>query len=62
MKFFRCFQEDHVEAYDELPKKTKNFFATSVQRWVADFYVKVDDDVFVDIGSSVSPFGSFIYF
>eukprot|EP00897_Mesotaenium_endlicherianum_P011015 jgi/Mesen1/9942/ME000705S09079 len=41
--------ENHVEGYDELPKKTKIFFATAVARWNADFYMKVDDDVYVNI-------------
>lgn len=30
--------------------KTKIFFATAVALWDADFYVKVDDDVHVNIG------------
>lgn len=30
--------------------KTKIFFATAVALWDAEFYVKVDDDVHVNIG------------
>ena len=30
--------------------KTKIYFATAVAMWDADFYVKVDDDVHVNIG------------
>ena len=31
--------------------KTKAYFATAVSLWDADFYVKVDDDVHVNIGN-----------
>ncbi|MQM03249.1 hypothetical protein Taro_036026 [Colocasia esculenta] len=41
---------DHVEGYHELSAKTKIFFSTAVAKWDADFYVKVDDDVHVNIG------------
>jgi len=41
---------DHVEGYHELSAKTKNFFSTAVGIWDADFYVKVDDDVHVNLG------------
>ncbi|KAA8520074.1 hypothetical protein F0562_014330 [Nyssa sinensis] len=41
---------EHVEGYQELSAKTKTFFATAVALWDADFYVKVDDDVHVNIG------------
>ncbi|KAK1367843.1 Hexosyltransferase [Heracleum sosnowskyi] len=40
---------DHVEGYLELSTKTKIYFATAVALWDADFYVKVDDDVHVNI-------------
>ena len=30
--------------------KTKNFFSTAVAKWDAEFYVKVDDDVHVNLG------------
>ncbi|KAG5033374.1 hypothetical protein JHK85_017356 [Glycine max] len=36
---------NHVEGYLELSAKTKTYFATAVNLWDADFYVKVDDDV-----------------
>ncbi|KAI9073004.1 hypothetical protein K1719_045037 [Acacia pycnantha] len=42
---------DHVEGYLELSAKTKTYFATAVKLWDADFYVKVDDDVHVNIGT-----------
>ncbi|GJN21373.1 hypothetical protein PR202_gb08842 [Eleusine coracana subsp. coracana] len=41
---------DHVEGYHELSAKTKIFFSTAVSIWDADFYVKVDDDVHVNLG------------
>ncbi|KAK4391159.1 Beta-1,3-galactosyltransferase 7 [Sesamum angolense] len=42
---------DHIEGYHELSAKTKIFFTTAVAKWDADFYVKVDDDVHVNLGS-----------
>ncbi|KAK4286269.1 hypothetical protein QN277_002848 [Acacia crassicarpa] len=42
---------DHVEGYLELSAKTKTYFVTAVKLWDADFYVKVDDDVHVNIGT-----------
>ncbi|GAA0162000.1 glycosyltransferase [Lithospermum erythrorhizon] len=41
---------EHVEGYHELSAKTKIFFSTAVVKWDADFYVKVDDDVHVNLG------------
>ncbi|GJN19061.1 hypothetical protein PR202_gb06296 [Eleusine coracana subsp. coracana] len=43
---------DHVEGYLALSGKTKTYFATAVSLWDADFYIKVDDDVHVNIGKS----------
>nr|VDD16930.1 unnamed protein product [Brassica rapa] len=42
---------DHVEGYLELSGKTKTYFATAFSMWDADFYVKVDDDVHVNIAT-----------
>uniref|UniRef100_A0A0D9WTA0 Hexosyltransferase n=1 Tax=Leersia perrieri TaxID=77586 RepID=A0A0D9WTA0_9ORYZ len=42
---------DHVEGYLELSGKTKTYFVTAVSLWDADFYVKVDDDVHVNIAT-----------
>ncbi|KAF3342143.1 putative beta-1,3-galactosyltransferase 2 [Carex littledalei] len=42
---------DHVEGYLELSGKTKTYFATALSQWDADFYIKVDDDVHVNIAS-----------
>lgn len=41
--------ESHEEAAEELPKKAKFFFSSAVDRWNAEFYVKVDDGINVDI-------------
>ncbi|XP_004300420.1 PREDICTED: beta-1,3-galactosyltransferase 7 isoform X2 [Fragaria vesca subsp. vesca] len=45
---------EHVEGYHELSAKTKTFFTTAVAKWDADFYVKVDDDVHVNLGMLAS--------
>ncbi|KAJ8643873.1 hypothetical protein MRB53_005621 [Persea americana] len=42
---------EHVEGYLELSAKTKKYFATAVSMWDADFYIKVDDDVHVNIAT-----------
>lgn len=41
--------DDHVEAPKESPKKTKSFIVHAVERWDAEFYAKVNDDVYVNI-------------
>ncbi|CAN4094199.1 unnamed protein product [Withania somnifera] len=42
---------DHIEGYLELSAKTKTYFATAVNLWDADYYIKVDDDVHVNIAT-----------
>ncbi|WZY92863.1 hypothetical protein YC2023_065192 [Brassica napus] len=42
---------DHVEGYLELSAKTKSYFTTAFALWDAYFYVKVDDDVHVNIAT-----------
>ncbi|XP_057776503.1 hydroxyproline O-galactosyltransferase HPGT3-like isoform X2 [Salvia miltiorrhiza] len=37
--------DNHEEADEELPKKAKFFFSAAVQMWDAEFYIKVDDNV-----------------
>ncbi|KAI3700868.1 hypothetical protein L2E82_45509 [Cichorium intybus] len=44
----------HVEGYHELTAKTRTFFATAFAKWDAKFYVKVDDDVHVNLGMLAS--------
>ncbi|NP_001141890.1 Beta-1,3-galactosyltransferase 7 [Zea mays] len=48
---------DHVEGYHKLSAKTKTFFSTAVALWDADFYVKVDDDVHLNLGMLVATLG-----
>ncbi|XP_004506363.1 probable beta-1,3-galactosyltransferase 8 isoform X2 [Cicer arietinum] len=45
---------DHVEGYHELSSKTRLFFSTVTSLWDADFYVKVDDDIHVNLGMLAS--------
>jgi len=54
--------QDHVEGYLELSAKTKTYFATAVNLWDADFYIKVDDDVHVNIGINVTQSSSYIIY
>lgn len=42
--------QNHVEGYHELSSKTQTFFSTAAAKWDADFYIKVDDDVHVNLG------------
>ncbi|XP_044432262.1 beta-1,6-galactosyltransferase GALT31A isoform X1 [Triticum aestivum] len=41
---------NHVEGQDRLPLKIQMFLSSVLSTWDADFYVKVDDDVHVNIG------------
>ncbi|RVW91645.1 Beta-1,6-galactosyltransferase GALT31A [Vitis vinifera] len=41
---------NHIEGYHELSSKTQIYFSTAVARWDADFYIKVDDDVHINLG------------
>ncbi|KAH0864316.1 hypothetical protein HID58_081527 [Brassica napus] len=49
--FFRL---DHVEGYYNLSAKTKTFFSSAVATWDSEFYVKIDDDVHVNLGMLAS--------
>ncbi|CAN8314037.1 unnamed protein product [Cochlearia groenlandica] len=46
--FFRL---NHIEGYHELSSKTQIYFSSAVAKWDADFYIKVDDDVHVNLGT-----------
>lgn len=39
-----------MEAPQDVPKKAKLFFACAADKWDADFYAKVNDDIYVNIG------------
>nr|XP_043618158.1 probable beta-1,3-galactosyltransferase 8 [Erigeron canadensis] len=41
---------NHVEGYHELSTKTRLYFSRAVSIWDAEFYVKVDDDVHLNLG------------
>ncbi|KAI3689953.1 hypothetical protein L2E82_47924 [Cichorium intybus] len=41
---------NHVEGYHELSSKTQIYFSTAAAKWDADFYIKVDDDVHINLG------------
>ncbi|TYI66229.1 hypothetical protein E1A91_D09G209300v1 [Gossypium mustelinum] len=41
---------NHIEGYHELSTKTQVYFSAVVAKWDADFYLKVDDDVHVNLG------------
>ncbi|KAJ0940730.1 putative galactosylxylosylprotein 3-beta-galactosyltransferase [Helianthus annuus] len=41
--------DDHEEADEESSKKAKFFFSSAVQNWDAEFYVKVDKDIQLDL-------------
>ncbi|CAH2060502.1 unnamed protein product [Thlaspi arvense] len=41
--------ENHEEAQEELPKKVKFLYSAAVQNWDAEFYVKVDDNIDLDL-------------
>lgn len=42
---------NHVEGYHRLSTKTRLYFSTAVSMWDAQFYVKVDDDVHLNLGT-----------
>ncbi|KAK8466836.1 hypothetical protein PHAVU_008G159800 [Phaseolus vulgaris] len=46
---FVILQDDYVEPNEELPMKSKLFFAEAAEKWDAYFYAKVNDDVYVNI-------------
>ncbi|RRT68354.1 hypothetical protein BHE74_00031947 [Ensete ventricosum] len=41
--------DNHVEASEEGPKKTKLFLVYAADTWDAEFYAKLNDDVYVNI-------------
>ncbi|KAL4180136.1 hypothetical protein AMTRI_Chr13g90610 [Amborella trichopoda] len=46
--------ESHEEAQEELPKKAKFFFSSAVETWDADFYVKIADNIDVNLDKLVA--------
>ena len=45
-----------MEAPEEFAKKVKLFFARAADKWDAEFYAKVNDDVYVNIGQWIHIF------
>ncbi|GJN03390.1 hypothetical protein PR202_ga20830 [Eleusine coracana subsp. coracana] len=41
--------DDHIESDEELPTKTKNFFANAAEAFDAAFYAKVNDDIYINV-------------
>ncbi|XP_044484395.1 hydroxyproline O-galactosyltransferase HPGT1-like isoform X2 [Mangifera indica] len=41
--------DGHVETPEMRPRKIKSFFVRAVENWDAEFYAKVNDDVYVNI-------------
>ncbi|MBA0801025.1 hypothetical protein Gohar_011418 [Gossypium harknessii] len=51
LRRIECFVwQNHIEGYHELSTKTQVYFSAVVAKWDADFYLKVDDDVHVNLG------------
>ena len=40
-----------METPEEIPNKPKMFFIHAAEHWDAEFYVKVNDDIYVNIGT-----------
>lgn len=45
--------ESHEEAAEELPSKAKIFFSAAVEAWDAEFYVKVEDNINLDLAGLI---------
>ena len=43
-------QDDHIESDEELPMKTKRYFANAAETFDAEFYAKVNDDIYINVG------------
>lgn len=62
MKSCLLCQENHVEGEDEVARKTKNYFTSAVETWDADYYIKVDDNVFVNVGKAILALNFSLFF
>ncbi|KXG19439.1 hydroxyproline O-galactosyltransferase HPGT2 isoform X2 [Sorghum bicolor] len=45
--------ESHEEVTEELPSKAKFFFSAAVDTWEAEFYVKVEDNINLDLAGLI---------
>ncbi|KAG0581751.1 hypothetical protein KC19_3G006000 [Ceratodon purpureus] len=50
--------DDHVESDDDLTQKTRLFFSKAVNAWNADFYVKMDDNIGLNLDMVVTMLSS----
>jgi len=55
MVIYISLQDDHVESDDNLTQKTRLFFSKAVNLWDADFYVKMDDNIGLNLGELIIP-------
>ncbi|KAK4338478.1 hypothetical protein RND71_042965 [Anisodus tanguticus] len=51
---------DHVESPQEQSKKTKSFFVHAVEHWDAEFYAKVNDNVYVNLDAVGAVLASYL--
>ncbi|KAF3632237.1 putative beta-1,3-galactosyltransferase 11 [Capsicum annuum] len=51
---------DHVESSQEQSKKTKLFFAHAVDHWDAEFYAKVNDNVYINLDAVGAVLASYL--
>jgi hypothetical protein len=55
--FFIIIVESHEEADEEVKKKkAKYFFSAAVQTWDAEYYIKVDDNINLQLGLALYEF------
>lgn len=50
LDYYMALQDDHIESDEELPKKTKCYFANAAETFDAEFYAKVNDDIYINVG------------
>ncbi|CAL1404802.1 unnamed protein product [Linum trigynum] len=52
--------DDHVESTDGLSKKAKLFFAHAIHKWDAEYYGKVNDNIYVNIDALGATLATFL--
>ncbi|KAL8544173.1 hypothetical protein ACS0TY_004636 [Phlomoides rotata] len=52
--------DNHVETPEQLPNKTKLFFAHAADKWDADYYAKVNDDVYVNVDAFATTLAAYL--
>lgn len=51
--------DKHVEMSEEFANKAKHYFSVAVETWDADFYIKVDDDSYINLDELGKLLGSY---